>query len=53
MAKMYQIWNDFDPNDRFEVEAENHNDAAFAALEELGWVVGAHYEDETETDEEN
>jgi len=35
----YLVWSDRDPNDSFEVEAQNANDAAWAALRELGWAV--------------
>lgn len=37
----YMIWSSLDPNDSFEVDAENVEDAAFAALDELGWSVSA------------
>lgn len=37
--KIYTIVNDNDPNDSFEVRAQNSNDAAFAALGELGWWI--------------
>lgn len=42
----YLLWSDNDPNDTFEVEAATPNDAAFAALAELGWVMGDGGEDE-------
>ena len=47
--KTYLIVNDFDGNDSFEVQAENGNDAAHKALEELGWWVS----EGEEIDEEN
>jgi hypothetical protein len=31
------IVNDFDPNDIFEIEAHDSNNAAHAALAQLGW----------------
>ena len=37
--KTYRIINNHDGNDCFHVEAENEEDAAFAALNELGWGV--------------
>jgi hypothetical protein len=37
----YLVWSDRDPNDSFEVEGQNANDAAWAALRELGWCVSA------------
>ena len=47
----YLLWSDNDPNDTFEVEADTPNDAAFAALSELGWVMGDGGEDEDEEPE--
>lgn len=43
---IYTIWNDNDPNDRFEVKADNPYDAALAAMDELGWCVGEPYDDD-------
>lgn len=37
--KTYRIINNHDGNDCFNVEAENEENAAFAALNELGWAV--------------
>lgn len=37
--KTYNIMNEFDPNDTFEIEAEDENDAAHKALEALGFWV--------------
>ena len=37
--KKYLISNHSDGNLSFEVEAENENDAAFNALNSLGWAV--------------
>lgn len=61
MAKMYRfhIWNEFDPNDSFEVEAPTVSAAAWEALDRLGWVVGERIEPaetvqstDTDSDEE-
>jgi hypothetical protein len=35
--RKYLIVNDFNPNDIFEVEAHDSNNAAHAALAQLGW----------------
>jgi hypothetical protein len=35
--KKFLIVNDFNPNDIFEVEASDSNNAAHAALAQLGW----------------
>lgn len=35
--KRYTVQNDFDPNDTFEVEAENDLSAALLALMEMGY----------------
>ena len=48
----YLVWSDRDPNDSFEVEAQNVNDAAWAALRELGWCVSAEPFDPEEDEEE-
>lgn len=41
-AKMrYSVWNDRDPNIHFEVEAVSAEEAGWAALDTLGWCVGA------------
>ena len=37
--KTYNIMNEFDPNDTFEIEAEDENDAAHKGLEALGFWV--------------
>lgn len=37
----YLVWNDHDPNDSFEVDAVSAEEAAWAALDELGWCVSA------------
>ena len=50
--KIYRVWNEFDPNDVFEVEATTSSDAAFKALEELGWLVGEGHDSEDEDTEE-
>jgi hypothetical protein len=39
--KRFFVWSDNDPNDSFEVDAPNVDAAAWAALQELGWCVGA------------
>jgi hypothetical protein len=36
-TKTYLIVNDFDPNDIFEIEAHDPDNAAHAALAQLGW----------------
>ena len=36
---IYKVWNDNDPNDFFEVEAQDSEQAAYFALSELGWSV--------------
>lgn len=47
MSMRYKIVNDFDPNDSFVVEADTLEDAANAALEQLGWwIAGEESEDE-------
>lgn len=35
----YLVWSDHDPNDCFEVDAHSAEEAAWAALDELGWCV--------------
>lgn len=47
----YLVWSDHDPNDSFEVEAKNVQDALFAALDELGWVLGQGFEDDEDDPE--
>ena len=37
--RTFHVINDFDANDRFEVKAENAQDAAHLALEKLGWWI--------------
>ena len=49
--KIYRVWNEFDPNDVFEIEAESPADAAFAALGELGWLVGEGHDNEDEDED--
>ena len=39
--KTYTIVNDNDGNDSFTVKAIDDNDAAFKALQELGWWVAS------------
>lgn len=41
----YVMINLLDPNDSFEIEAETDTDAAFKALEELGWGITSHEDD--------
>lgn len=45
---IYKIFNDYDGNDTFTVEAENEFEAALAALRELGWFVSEPLTDEDE-----
>lgn len=47
----YLVWSDHDPNDSFEVDASNVYDAAFAALDELGWCVSGEPYDPAEDEE--
>ena len=35
----FPVINDYDANDRFEVEAKNAGEAAYLALEKLGWWI--------------
>lgn len=35
----YLVWSDRDPNDSFEVDASTDEQAAFLALDELGWCI--------------
>lgn len=37
----YLVWSNHYPNDSFEVDADNADGAAWAALQELGWCVTA------------
>jgi hypothetical protein len=37
--KTYEIFNEHDPNDRFQVEAETLEDAYREALSALGWLL--------------
>ncbi len=39
--KKFLVWSNNDPNDGFEVDAPTVDAAAWAALQELGWCVGA------------
>jgi len=39
--KTWTIFNDFDGNDTFTVEAASVEEAAFVTLNFLGWVVAA------------
>jgi hypothetical protein len=48
----YLVWNDHDPNDSFEVDADNADGAAWAALDELGWCVSAEPYDPDEDEDE-
>lgn len=47
----YLLWSNNDPNDTFEVKADTPENAAFAALSELGWSMGDGGEDEDEDEE--
>jgi len=47
----YNVWNDEDPNDNFDVEAESYTKALEAALESLGWVLGDGQEPEEQNEE--
>lgn len=49
----YTIWSENDPNDRFEIHAESSTDAAFRALDELGWCVGEVDPEESDPTEED
>ena len=52
--KEFMIINDKDGNDSFTVEAENENDVAYKALEQIGWrVVKGEETEETEETEDN
>jgi hypothetical protein len=45
----YNVWSNLDPNDCFEVEAQDAESAAYVALSVLGWSVSADpVEDEDE-----
>jgi len=35
----YLVWSDHDPNDSFTVDASTDEQAAFLALDELGWCI--------------
>ena len=48
----YLVWNDHDPNDSFEVDASNVYNAAFAALDQLGWCLSGEPYDPAEDDED-
>lgn len=47
----YLLWSNNDPNDAFEVEADTPENAAFAALSELGWSMGDGGEDGPECED--
>ena len=48
----YLIWSGDDPHVYFEVEAGNAYEAAFAALDELGWSISEkRYEPDAEENE--
>ena len=49
----YQVWNVFDPNDSFTVDASTDELAAFAALDELGWSVSGEPYDPADDEEED
>lgn len=48
----YLVWSDHDPNDSFEVDARYPDEAAWAALSELGWCVSAEPYDPDDEDED-
>ena len=50
--KTWLIINSYDANDTFEVEGNTAEEAAFAALDELGWGV-AEKPDDTEQPEDS
>ena len=35
----FPVINDYDPNDRFEIKAKDASEAAYLALEKLGWWI--------------
>ena len=48
----YLVWSDHDANDSFEVEAVSAEEAAWAALDELGWCISAEpFDPDDEEDE--
>lgn len=47
----YLVWSNNDPNDSFEVDAIDVNEAAWAALDELGWSVSAEPYDNEDLEE--
>ena len=50
----YLIWSDFDPNNSFEIEAENKDEVAFLALSELGYCISSEpYEPDAEEEEDD
>ena len=49
----YPVWNDHDPNDTFEVDAYSAVEAAWGALDELGWCISAEPYDPDEDEEDN
>ena len=49
--KIYRVWNANDPNEFFDVRAENDNEAAWAALNTLDWCVSDG--DDEDDEEEN
>jgi hypothetical protein len=50
-AQVYSVCSEHDPNDSFTIEARSPEDAAVAALKELGWAVSA--EPMSEEDEDD
>jgi hypothetical protein len=46
--RKYEIVNDYDPNERFEVEADGTEEAAFAGLNALGWHVAQPSDEDSE-----
>jgi hypothetical protein len=49
--KRWIVMNNCDPNEVFEVEGDNYGEAAFEALDELGWgLVEDKDEEEDDSD---
>ena len=46
--RKYEIVNDYDPNERLEVEADGTEEAAFAGLNALGWHVAQPSDEDSE-----
>lgn len=47
----FEIWRYSDPNDTFEVEGHDIEDAAIRALNDLGWCISDSIDESDETDE--